>query len=89
MRTVPIIDTSRIVAVKTATASPTKRDIRYAKEAHSLIDLTEGKAVKSVLYLDSGQIILSADSVGMFVKYFPNQKVTYHTELFLQKKRGN
>lgn len=73
-RKTPIINTNRIIAVIDCSSITQKHDIQNARKTHQLIDLTQGKRMNAVLYLDTGQIIVSPNSIGCFVKYFPNQK---------------
>jgi regulator of extracellular matrix RemA (YlzA/DUF370 family) len=86
-RDAPLINTQRILTVKSYSSAPTKRDVQNAKRNMTCIDLTEGEATKAVLYLDNGFIILTDKSVGCFVKYFPNQKVIFGKELSLQSEK--
>ena len=51
---------SKIVAITAVNTSPIKKDIKVAKEQNRLIDATMGKKVKSVIFLDSNQVVLSA-----------------------------
>lgn len=51
---------SRVVAVISAEASPTKRLRAEAKQAGRLIDATNGRKTRSVIITDSSHVVLSA-----------------------------
>lgn len=51
---------SKIVSVIKPEAAPIKRMVQSAKDAGSCIDATCGRKCKSVIFTDSGQVILSA-----------------------------
>ncbi len=51
----------RIVAVGRYDSAPLRRAVRRAKENDRLIDLTFGYACRWVLFLDTGQMVISAD----------------------------
>lgn len=46
----------RVVAVAQADSAPVRRALRYAAEHGLLIDLTYGRQVRTVLFLDSGHV---------------------------------
>lgn len=54
-----LICVSRIVAVVSPDAAPIKRMVQEGKEAGTLIDATQGRKTKSVIFTDSDNIILS------------------------------
>ena len=46
----------RVVAVAQADSAPVRRAVRHAAERGPLIDLTYGRQVQAVLFLDSGHV---------------------------------
>lgn len=51
---------SRIMAIISPESAPIKRMIQESRERGDLIDATYGRKTRSVLIMDSGQILLSA-----------------------------
>lgn len=54
------INRERILLVTAADSSPIKRLIGEAKENGMLIDCSQGKKTRSVIFLDSDHLVLSA-----------------------------
>jgi len=54
-----MINSDRILAIVTPDSAPVKRTIQIAKENGTLIDVTQGRKTLSVLYLDTGHVVLS------------------------------
>ena len=59
-----VIAAKRIVAVVNPNSAPIKRMVKEAKEKSLVIDATCGKPTRSVIVMDSGNIVLSAVSPG-------------------------
>ena len=55
-----MIRKEKISAIINPDAAPIKRSVQAAKADGSLIDATQGRKTKAVLFLDSGQIVISA-----------------------------
>ena len=51
---------NRVMAVVSPSAAPSKRMIQEAKTQGLLIDMTNGRRTKSVLFMDSGHVALTA-----------------------------
>ena len=51
---------SRILAVISADAAPTKRMIQAARDENTVIDATAGRKTRAVLIMDTGHVVLSA-----------------------------
>lgn len=49
-----------IVSFHPVDSAPTKRMIKKKQEADELFDATNGKRVKTVLFMSTGQLVLSA-----------------------------
>jgi len=50
----------RVIAIASPLSAPTKRSVQAAKDNGVLIDMTSGRRTKSVIFTDSGHIILAA-----------------------------
>jgi regulator of extracellular matrix RemA (YlzA/DUF370 family) len=55
-----ILAMSRAIAIASPNSAPTKRIIHEGKNNGKLIDMTSGRRTKSVIFTDSGHIILAA-----------------------------
>ena len=49
----------RVVAIVAADSQPIKRAIQEARKEGSLIDATQGRKTKSVLFTDDGRVVVS------------------------------
>ena len=65
-----IIAANKIVAIVSPESAPIKRMIQEAKDTKSAVDATCGRRTRAVLIMDSGHIILSAETM------FPNPILT-------------
>jgi regulator of extracellular matrix RemA (YlzA/DUF370 family) len=55
-----ILAMNRAIAIASPNSAPTKRTIHEGKNNGKLIDMTSGRRTKSVIFTDSGHIILAA-----------------------------
>jgi len=55
-----ILVMNRVIAMAAPNSAPTKRTILEAKNKGQLVDLTNGRRTKVVIFTDSGHIILAA-----------------------------
>ncbi len=55
-----ILAMNRVIAMASPNSAPTKRTIQEGKNKGLLIDMTNGRRTKAVIFLDSGQIVLAA-----------------------------
>ncbi len=55
-----IIAMSRVIAIASPNSAPTKRTIQEARNKGLLIDMTNGRKTKAVIFADSGHIVLAA-----------------------------
>jgi regulator of extracellular matrix RemA (YlzA/DUF370 family) len=55
-----ILVMNRVVAMAAPNSAPTKRTVQEAKSKGQLIDMTNGRRTKVVIFIDSGHIILAA-----------------------------
>lgn len=54
------INAQRLIAVVSAEAAPSRRLVQEAREEGRLIDASAGRKTRSILVMDSDQIVLSA-----------------------------
>ena len=54
------LSTDRIVAIAIPKSAPVKRSIQDARDKGLIIDLTEGRRTKAVIFTDSNHLVLSA-----------------------------
>ncbi len=55
-----IIAMNRVVAIASPNSAPTKRTIHEGRDKGLIIDMTNGRRTKAVIFTDSGHIILAA-----------------------------
>ena len=55
-----IVAMNRVIAIALPSSAPTKRVIQEGRNKGLLIDMTNGRRTKAVVFTDSGHIILSA-----------------------------
>ena len=59
-----LINEDRIIAMTTTDSSPLRHLIGRYRDEGKLIDLTSGRSMKSIIFTDSGHIILSYLAIG-------------------------
>lgn len=55
-----ILAMNRVIAIASPNSAPTKRTIQDSRTKGWLIDMTNGRRTKAVVFTDSGHIILAA-----------------------------
>jgi regulator of extracellular matrix RemA (YlzA/DUF370 family) len=55
-----ILAMNRAIAIASPNSAPTKRTIHESRNNGRLVDMTSGRRTKSVIFTDSGHIILAA-----------------------------
>lgn len=55
-----IVNMDKVIGIIRADAAPIKRMIQMARDTNQAVDATCGRKTKSVLVMDSGQMVLSA-----------------------------
>ena len=55
-----ILAMNRVIAIASPNSAPTKRTIQEARNKGMLIDMTNGRRNKAVIFIDSGHIVLAA-----------------------------
>jgi regulator of extracellular matrix RemA (YlzA/DUF370 family) len=51
---------NRVIAMAAPNSAPTKRTVQEAKSRGQLVDMTNGRRTKVVIFVDSGHVILAA-----------------------------
>ncbi len=55
-----VINTEKIIAMLRPDSAPAKRIVQRAKEVERIIDATQGRRTRSIIIMETNQIILSA-----------------------------
>ena len=55
-----IVAMNRVIAVASPNSAPIKRTVQEGRNKELLIDMTNGRRTKAVIFTDSGHIILAA-----------------------------
>jgi regulator of extracellular matrix RemA (YlzA/DUF370 family) len=55
-----IVAMSRVIAIASPNSAPTKRTIHEGRNNGMIIDMTNGRRTKAVIFTDSGHIVLAA-----------------------------
>ncbi len=55
-----ILSMNRVIAIAAPNSAPTKRTIQEARSKSLLIDMTNGRRTKAVIFMDSGHVVLAA-----------------------------
>lgn len=66
------VPTGKIVAIVGNDSLPVKRSVSEAKEGQRLIDATQGRKTRAVVYTDSGHLVLSALQPETLANRFEN-----------------
>lgn len=69
-----MMNTDKIVAIVSPDSAPAKRQIQYAKENQMLIDATQGRKTKSVIFSTGDRIIISALQPDTLAGRFNNEE---------------
>ena len=65
-----VVFTSKIIAILSPDSAPMRRLRENAKETGSLLDATQGRKTRSIIVMNTGQIVLSAMQVETLVQRF-------------------
>ena len=55
-----ILAMNRVIAIAAPNSAPIKRTIQEARNKSMLIDMTNGRRTKAVIFIDSGHVVLAA-----------------------------
>lgn len=64
------VNTQKITAVVNPDAAPVKRMVQNAREQQRIVDATQGRRTKSVIVMETEQIVLSAMQPDTIAKRF-------------------
>jgi len=67
------VPASRIIAIVGNDSLPVKRSISDAKDKHTLIDATQGRKTRAVIFVDNGHLVLSALQPETIANRFTSQ----------------
>jgi len=59
-----MVSANRIIAILNPDSAPIKRIVQETKEKGTLIDATYGRKTRSVIMMDTGQVVLSPNIPG-------------------------
>ncbi len=65
-----VVNTAKILAVASPEAAPVKRMVQNAKQIGKVIDATQGRRTKAVIFTDADYLILSALQPDTLAKRF-------------------
>ena len=78
-----IVNADKIIAMITPDSAPAKRMIQKAKEESRLIDATQGRRTRAVIFTENDRVVLSAllpDTLSGRMKNNENQVDAAHSE---------
>ncbi len=55
-----MVNTEKVVAIISPDSAPAKRQVQMAKENHTILDATQGRKTKSLIFTNNDKLILSA-----------------------------
>jgi len=55
-----VLAMNRVIAIASPNSAPTKRIIQEVRNKGMLVDMTNGRRTKAVIFIDSGHIVLAA-----------------------------
>lgn len=70
------VNAQKVVAVVNPDAAPIKRLVQNARELQKVIDATQGRRTKSVLVMETEQIVLSAMQPDTVARRFAASQMT-------------
>ena len=80
-----LVNTDKIVSIVSSDSAPAKRMVQKGKEAETLIDATQGRKTKSVIFTENNRIILSALQPETLAGRFPAVQQRF---VMKQKNKG-
>ena len=78
-----IVNADKIIAMITPDSAPAKRMVQKAKEESRLIDATQGRRTRAVIFTENDRVILSAllpDTLSGRMKTNENKADAFHSE---------
>ncbi|SER62239.1 extracellular matrix/biofilm biosynthesis regulator RemA family protein [Lachnobacterium bovis] len=65
-----LVNVDKVIAIVSAESAPAKRQIIYAKDNHKIIDATQGRKTKSIIYTSDDYIITSSLQTDTLINRF-------------------
>lgn len=65
-----VVNTAKIIAVAAPDAAPIKRMVQNARQTGKVIDATQGRRTKSVIFTENDYIVLSALQADTIARRF-------------------
>ena len=65
-----IVNADKIVAIVQPDSAPSKRLMQNAKQSGTAIDATKGRRIRSIMIMESSQIVLSALTTDTLMRHF-------------------
>ncbi len=78
-----LVNAEKVIAVVNPDAAPIKRMVQNAKDQQLVIDATQGRRTKSVLVMETEQIVLSAVQPDTIVRRL---SVSYSTQPSMERE---
>ncbi len=70
-----LVNAQKVAAVVNPDAAPIKRLVQSAREGQLVIDATQGRRTKSVIVLETGQVVLSAVQPDTIARRFGTKRI--------------
>lgn len=67
-----MVNTDKVIAVVSSDSAPSRRQVQMAKENHTLVDATQGRKTKSIIFTSNDKLILSALTTETLAGRFQN-----------------
>lgn len=81
-----LVNAEKIIAMITPDSAPAKRMIQKAKEESSLIDATQGRRTRAVIFMENDRVILSALLPETLAGRMKNEEEKIHEDKNLHDK---
>ncbi len=71
-----VVNTDKILCIITPDSAPAKRQIQRAKEENRLIDATQGRRTRAVIFTENQMVVISALQPDTLAGRFGNEERT-------------
>lgn len=71
-----MVSSDKVIAIISPDSAPAKRQVQMAKENHTIIDATQGRKTKSIIFTQGDRLILSALQPDTLAGRFNNIETT-------------
>lgn len=69
-----VVNTDKILCIITPDSAPAKRQIQRAKEENRLIDATQGRRTRAVIFTENQMVVISALQPDTLAGRFANEE---------------